>query len=165
MNKLSTYLVTVAALAMLAGCVTLPPSTAVSYHVGFTLVNSSNTAIADLASMNSAGLDQQLMISTPGRILVSAQVQIQNPGGLAVRGACQMLMSDGTGPTNGLTVIGRPAVWFTTINAAYDLVVPVLGYAEKKPGKYNVVVECQQLGVSGGTVAILGNMIVWEAAK
>jgi hypothetical protein len=59
----------------------------------------------------------------------------------------------------------RPAVWFTTANAAYDITVPVLGYVTKPPGTYNVVVECQQLAASGATVGILDNMIVWEASK
>ena len=49
-----------------------------------------------------------------------------------------MLISDGPGPTNGLTEIGRAAVWYTTDNAAYDLIVPVVGYATKAPGTYNV---------------------------
>lgn len=165
MNKLRNFLSAIAALVLLAGCGTMPPSTAVSYHVGFNLLNSTNTVIADLSSMNSDGSDRQIVMSSIGRLLVSAQVNIQNPGGISVRGACHMLMSDGTGATNGLTEIGRPAVWFTTDNAAYNLVVPVLGYTTKGPGKYNVVVECQQLGLSGATVAVLDNMIVWGAAK
>ena len=65
-----------------------------------------------------------------------------------------------------MTEIGvRPAVWFTTDNPAYNLTVPVLGYATKRQGTYNVVVECeQQLGINGGTTGQLDNMIVWEAA-
>jgi hypothetical protein len=97
---------------------------------------------------------------------VSAQVRIDNRGrGIAVRGACHLFISDGTGPANGLTEISvRAAVWFTTDNPAYNLTVPVLGYATKRQGTYNVVVECEQLAFNGGTTGQLDNMIVWEAS-
>src|SRR6185295_2731373 len=100
----------------------LPPSTAVSSNVSFNLINSTFTVIADLASKNLGNSDHQITTTSKGRILVSAQANIGNPGGIAVRGACRLLMSDGTGPTNGLTEISvRSAIWFTTDNAAYDL--------------------------------------------
>ena len=82
MNKLRNFLSAIAALVLLAGCGTMPPSTAVSYHVGFNLLNSTNTVIADLSSMNSDGSDRQIVMSSIGRLLVSAQVNIQNPGGI-----------------------------------------------------------------------------------
>jgi hypothetical protein len=135
----------------------LPPSTATSNFVAFNLVNSTYKVVADLASKNLGSSDHQIRTKLKGRILVSAQVKISNPGGIAVRGGCHLLMSDGTGPTNGLTEISvRPATWFTTANAAYDLTVPILGY---------VVVECQQLAATGATTGQLDNMIVWEAAE
>jgi hypothetical protein len=168
MTNLKPFIKTMTVLyaCMMVGCASLPPSSAISYHVGFNLLNSTNTVIADLASKNSDSLDHQITTKSTGRILVSAQVHIQNPGGIAVRGGCRLLISDGTGPTNGLIEISvRPAVWFTTANAAYDITVPVLGYVTKPPGTYNVVVECQQLAASGATVGILDNMIVWEASK
>lgn len=154
---------------MLAGCTNttpqLPPSKAISNFVAFNLLNSTNTVIADLASKNSDSLDHQITIKSAGRILVSAQVQISNPGGIAVRGACHLFISDGTGPTNGLTEISRPATWFTTDNPAYDLTVPVLGYVTKSAGTYNVVVECEQLAANGRTTAVLDNMIVWVVSE
>jgi len=144
----------------------LPPSTAISHFVEFNLINSTNTIIADLSSQNLDGRDHQIRTSSEGRILVSAQVRIDNPGGIAVRGGCHLFISDGTGPANGLTEISvRPAVWFTTDNAAYGITVPVLGYATKRRGTYNVVVECELLAFNGGTTGRLDNMIVWEAAK
>jgi hypothetical protein len=57
----------------------------------------------------------------------------------------------------------RAAVWYTTDNPAYDLTVPVVGFAIKEPGKYNVVVECEQLAFTGGTRADLNQLIVWRA--
>jgi hypothetical protein len=165
MKKLKTYLLSVAAVVMVAACGRPPPSTAISNYRAFPLVNSTMTVVADLASRNSDNLDHQIKIASAGRILASAQVHISNPAGIAVRGACHMLISDGTGPTNGLTEIGRPAVWYTTDNAAYDLTVPVVGYATKGPGTYNVVVECEQLAAVGATTGMLDNMVVWEGAQ
>ena len=144
----------------------LPPSSAISHFVAINLINSTNSVIADLASMNSDGLDHQIKITSKGRILASAQVGISNPAGIAVRGACDLWISDGTGPTNGLTMLSpRSAIWFTTANAAYNLTVPIVGYATKSPGTYNVVVQCQQLAATGATNAQLNNMIVWQAAE
>jgi hypothetical protein len=170
MNKLKNYLLAIVAFVLLAGwgaspvlALDLPPSKAVSNFVAYNLINSTYKPIGDLASQNSDSLNHQITTSLKGRILVSAQVHIDNPGGIAVRGSCHLLMSDGTGPTKGLTEIGRSAVWYTTDNPAYDLTVPVLGYATKKKGTYNVVVECQQLAASGGTQGSLDNMIVWQA--
>src|SRR5262249_27163487 len=137
-----------------------------SHYVAYPLINSTNTVIADLAGNNIDHADHQITIKTKGRILVVAQVRISNPGGKAVRGACSLHISDGTGPNNGLTEISiRPAVWYTTDNPAYDLTVPVLGYVVKPPGKYNVVVEAMQLAAVGGTTAQLDNIIVWEEAE
>ena len=143
----------------------LPPSTAISHYVAFNLLNSTPSVIADLASQNSDGLNHQIRIKSVGQILVSAQIHITNPGGIAVRGACHLRISDGTGPTNGLTEIGTPAVWYTTDDAAYDLTVTALGYTIKKRGTYNVVVECEQLAAIGATTAQLANMLVWQASK
>lgn len=143
----------------------LPPSNAISNYQSFNLVNSTYTVIADLASINSDHLNHQITISDSGRIMACAQVNIKNPGGIAVRGSCQLFISDGTGPSNGLTAPNRPAVWYTTENAAYDLTVPVVGYWVKPPGTYNVVVKCQQLAAAGSTTGMLDNMVVWEGSK
>ena len=152
-------------LTALCSCASLPPSKAISNHVGFNLINSTNTTIADLAASNSGGSDHQITTHSESRIMVSAQVNITNPAGVAVRGSCQLLINDGSSPGSQLTVIGRPSVWFTTANPAYNLAVPVLGYVDKPAGKYNVVVQCQQLATVGSTVAVLDNMIVWTGQR
>jgi hypothetical protein len=165
MKNLKTYLLSIAAFVMLAACANPAPSTAISNYRAYNLVNSTRTVVADLASRNSDNLDHQIKIASAGRVLACAQVHIDNPAGIALRGACHMLISDGTGPTNGLTEIGRAAVWHTTPDAAYDLTVPVVGYATKAAGTYNVVVECEQLAAIGHTAGMLDNMVVWEGAK
>lgn len=166
MKKLIQIASTVLLTVFLSSCTTqLPPSKAISHYVSFNLANSTNIVIADLASKNSDALNHQITITSTGRIMVSAQVRIDNPGGIAVRGACHLFINDGTGPTNGLIEIGRAAVWYTTENAAYNLIVPVIGYAVKHAGTYNVVVECEKLAAAGATTAQLDNMVVWETSE
>ncbi|MBI5409447.1 MAG: putative metal-binding motif-containing protein [Nitrospirae bacterium] len=143
----------------------LPLSEAVTNYRIYDLINSTYVTIGDLAGSNFDNSDHQITTTSAGRILASAQVHIDNPGGVAVRGACEMLISDGTGPTNGLTPMGRPAVWFTTSNSAYELTVTLVGSAVKPASEYNVVVQCEQLSASGSTGAMLDNMIVWQAAE
>jgi hypothetical protein len=161
----------VATLSMCLGMVpqaqALDPSRAISHYVAYPLPDDANNStfvtIADLASKNSTGRDNQIRTVARGRIMISAQIHISNPGGVAVRGACQLLMSNGVGPLTGLKVVSpRNAVWYTTDNAAYDLTVPLLGYAVMPPGKYNVVVRCEQLAFTGRTTASLDHMLVWQ---
>ena len=164
MNRIKNYLLALAAVIMtfLGGNAAIAQSVGVSSFYSYNLVNSSYVNIGDLASQNSTGSNQQITPLTKGLVLASAQVQISNPGGKAVRGSCQLLISDGTGPLNGLTPMGYPAVWHTTDDPAYDLTVTVLGYSRKSTSPYNVVVQCQQLGALGATQAQLSNLIVWQ---
>lgn len=155
----------------LSGCSKRASSTAVSHYVAYPLPsgpsNSTLVPIGDLAGQNSDSSDHQIIIRFTGRILAVAQVHITNPGGIGVRGACELLISDGTGPQKGLSLMsgagvgGRVATWFTVDNPAYDLTVPVDGYATKPPGTYNVVVKCDQLAFNGATSADLNQLIVW----
>jgi hypothetical protein len=143
----------------------LPPSTAISNYRSYPLINSTYITVADLASKNNDDQNHQITITKAGRIMVSAQVRIDNAGGIAVRGASQLLISDGTGPNNGLTEMGRSAVYFSDNNPASQLIVPVQGFAIKQPGTYNVIVKCEQLGVVGRTAGMLDNMLVWEGKE
>ena len=165
MFKLVLTFVVCSTVIFLPGCTSLPASKAVSNHVAFNLLNSANTTIGDLAGNNSSASDNQIVISSAARIMASAQVNITNPAGVAVRGSCQILISDGTSANSGFAVIGRPSVWYTTQNPAYNLAVPVIGYVDKLAGKYNVAVQCQQLAAIGATAAVLDNLITWVGSK
>jgi hypothetical protein len=153
----------------LVGCAGLPPSQAISNYRSYSLPagaqNSTFITVADLALQNSADSNYQFVTVQHGRIQAVAQVRIDNPAGKAVRGACKLRISDGTGPGNGLTdLTPRPAVWYTTENAAYSVIVPLVGYATKPPGTYNITVECTQLAFDGGTSAQLDNMVVFQGS-
>jgi hypothetical protein len=94
--------------------------------------NSTFIAVGDLAGMNCDSSNHQITVPLAGRSLAVAQVHITNPVGVAVRGWCKLRISDGTGPQNGLIQMGvREATWYTVDNAAYDLTVPIVGYAVK----------------------------------
>ena len=148
-----------------AGTVQQPLSTAASNSVTFTLPNKERNvtfvSIGDLAGKNSDASDHQMTLPFAGRILAIAQVLVTNPARAAVRGNCRLRISDGTGPQNGLTMMGqRAATWHT----ASDLTVPVIGYAMKDAGTYNVVVECAQLDFMGSTTGEMSQLIVWATA-
>jgi hypothetical protein len=153
----------------LVGCAGLPPTQAISNYRSYPLPagnqNSTFIPVADLVLQNSADSNFQFTTLQQGRIQAVAQVRIDNPGGAAVRGACRLRISDGTGPANGLSdMTPRSAVWYTTENAAYSVVVPLVGYAVKTPGTYNITVECAQLAFNGATSAMLDNMVVFQGA-
>jgi hypothetical protein len=132
------------------------PSSAASHFQSFNLPNGSQNstfiALGDLAGKNSDSSDHQIKVPFAGRILAVAQAHITNPAGVAVRGWCRLRISDGTGPQNGLTMMGlREATWYTVDNPAYDLTVPIVGYAVKPAGTYNLVVECAHGAFAGST--------------
>jgi hypothetical protein len=123
--------------------------------------NSTFITLADLAGRNTDRADHQITMPFEGRIFAIAQVQITNPAGVAIRGSCRLRISDGTGPQNGLSLMGhREATWHTT----YDITVAVIGYARRDVGTYNVLVECEQLGFTGTIAAEMNELIVWATA-
>jgi hypothetical protein len=56
------------------------------------------------------------------------------------------------------------ATWHTVNDPAYDLTVPLVGYAVKPAGTYNVVVECAHGAFAGATTGEMSNLIVWGTA-
>ena len=86
-----------------------------------------------------------------------------------IQGACRLRISDGTGPANGLTVIGRGPEWHTVTPSTSNLVfsIPIIAYAVKPAGTYNVQAQCFQTfgGPQGSIGAVLDNMVVWEGAQ
>jgi hypothetical protein len=152
-----------------AGPPSLAPSSAVDNFRAFNLPsgvnNTTYVTLGDLASQNSDSADHQITTTSTSRIMASAVVHITNPGGIAVRGSCRMFISDGTGPLNGLTEMNtRGATWHTVADPSFDLAVPVVGFATKTAGTYNVVMKCEQLAFDGSTTGEMSEMIVWATA-
>jgi hypothetical protein len=144
------------------------PSSAASHFVVYNLLDGAQKTtfipLGDLAGQNSDESNHQITVPFAGRILAIGQIHIINAGGVAVRGYCRLRISDGTGPQNGLTAMGE-AVWHTVDLPPYDLTVPVVGYAVKPAGTYNVVVECEQLAMAGSTAGNMSGLIVWATAN
>jgi hypothetical protein len=169
-RRLASWLFAGITLVMLGGCVFLAPSRAISNYRDFPLPsgsqNSTFVTVADLAISNSEDANKQFVVGGTGRIQAVAQVRISNPGGLPVRGACRLQIGEASASTTNMQdMTPRSAVWFTTDNAAYSVVVPVIGYSVKGPGTYNVAVQCAQLAFNGGTSAMLDNMVVFLGAE
>jgi hypothetical protein len=162
--KSTIYLIMTLALFFSACSPELPPASSISNFRTYPLINTTYTTVADLAKNNSENTDHQITITKPSLIMVSAQVRIDNPGGIPVRGASQLFISDGTGSDIGLAEMGRPAVYYSDANPASQITVPLIGSAIKQPGTYNVIVKCQQLGALGKTTGMLDNMVVWIGA-
>jgi hypothetical protein len=160
----------------------LPPSKAIissqEVFFGGPSTNSGNESsnfvtIGDLASMNDSQSDQQITTASSGRIMVSGHISITvySPGSAYdIQGICRLMISDGSGPTNGLTAMDRGSEWHTVTPSTSNLVftIPMVGAAIKPAGTYNVLAQCfQTFGVSQATgiSAILDDMVVWEGAQ
>lgn len=139
----------------------LPPSTAISGE-GDALVQLfpalTNIVIADLFSLNNFQADRRIRTVSTGRILVSAEVALRSDTVDSVE--CELLINDGTGPSTGLIPMGRPTF---ISGVSSEVPIPLVGYATKPAGTYNVQVVCRSdIGTAGG---LLLNMVVWQAAS
>ena len=67
------------------------------------------------------------------------------------RTRCNLFISDGTGPTNGLTTFSPNAFGDTPAVFNYHITIPVSGFVVKPAGTYNLGVGCA--GVTGATLS------------
>jgi hypothetical protein len=116
----------------------------------------------DLASLNSQG-NSQLTLTFPARIMAVATLVLLQNTGSPIDVTCSLLISDGTGPVNGLTQFGEfskvtlaPAPGFATMTLA--------GAAAMGVGTYNVVASCTA-STSGSAFFQRGNLLVWAIAN
>jgi hypothetical protein len=131
-------------------------SQAVSTDTNVDLSDALPHTAVDLASINTPSADHQITTTFTSRIVVVGHLSIELSYPGAVSGNCRPMISDGTGPTSGLTVMGRATgTKFTlqpdvTNNANLsNTALPIAGAAMKPPGTYNVRIECETGLVSG----------------
>jgi hypothetical protein len=127
-------------------------------------------AIGDLAGQNDDKGDHQIMLRFAGRVLAIAQVHISSVQPASRPAFCRLLISDGTGPQNGLTAMGQDAVWgWQTAGSAFPFqhTVPLVGEMVKSEGTYNVVVQCglESTLFNTGMTGQMNKLIAWAAAK
>ena len=115
-------------------------------------------AVGDLVSNNGAS-GGQIVVPFPGKILATASISAQNSSTNIVRMNCDLFISDGTGPQNGLDIIGGGGSY--TVGQT-DVYFGVVGVADKPAGTYNVVLQCNSNFPDSVTVR-MGTLMVWAA--
>ena len=108
-------------------------------------------AVLDLETLNSVG-NFQITTTFDANIMASATLVVSLGGAAAVAAQvlCRLEISDGSGPTNGLTPMGANLGGNVTLLAApvafpHFGTVSLIGAAKKPPGTYNVQAICSAL--------------------
>ena len=115
-------------------------------------------AVGDLVSNNGAS-GGQIVVPFTGKILATASASAQNNSTNTARVSCDLFISDGTGPQNGLENIGGGGSY--TVGQT-DLYFGVVGVADKPAGTYNLVLQCNSNFADSVTVR-MGTLMVWAA--
>ena len=115
-------------------------------------------AVGDLTN-NNGGSGGQIVVPFTGKILATASVSAHNSSTTTVRISCDLFISDGTGPQNGLDNIGGGGSY--TVGQT-DLYFGVVGVADKPAGTYNLVLQCNSNFPDSVTVR-MGTLMVWAA--
>ena len=115
-------------------------------------------AVGDLVGNNAAS-GGQIVVPFTGKILATASVSAQNNSTNIVRMNCDLYISDGTGPQNGLENIGGGGSYNV---GQTDLYFGVVGVANKPAGTYNLVLQCSSNFADSVTVR-MGTLMVWAA--
>jgi hypothetical protein len=122
------------------------------------------TPVMDLDALNSQPGSQQITTTFPARIIATGAVvltALPNQGQDEVR--CQTEISDGTGPTSGLTPMGDPQGVIVSVEANDFATIPIAGAAVKPPGTYNVQISCQ--GFAGNSAFFQNGQLDLVAAE
>jgi len=93
----------------------------------------------------------QLVLPFKGRITANGFADVDDSAAAISRTRCNLFISDGTGPTNGLTPFSQNAFGDTPAVSNYHIAIPVTGFVVKPAGTYNIGVGCA--AVTGSTVA------------
>ncbi len=93
----------------------------------------------------------QLVLPFEGRITVNGFADVSDSAEAISRTRCNLFISNGTGPTNGLTAFSANAFGDTPATNNYNVAIPVSGFVVKSAGTYNLGVGCE--AVTGATVS------------
>jgi hypothetical protein len=121
-----------------------------------------NATVIDLASINDSG-DAQITTTFTGRIMATGHAVLFNGSAVAGEFRCQLFISDGTGPTNGLTPISSLGTSTTQAISGVGQTQTLAGAAVKPPGTYNVRMDC--LETTGNILTEKATLIEWAAAS
>jgi len=115
--------------------------------------------VIDLDNVNEQSGSQQISPSFPSRIVATAAVTIENADSTISGGSCKLQISDGSGPTNGMTDITPEHFVSVAASANYSTVVTLTGAATKPAGAFNIRMICKEittgLKVSSGSITTI----------
>jgi hypothetical protein len=117
----------------------------------FDLTNSDSPTI-DLSAVNGDAGSQQISPSFASRIVATASVTLENDDATLSTVVCKLQISDGSGPTNGMTNISPEMAVTFPATANYATVVTITGAATKPAGAYNIRMVCKE-GIEGAKVS------------
>jgi hypothetical protein len=100
----------------------------------------SGGTLVDLAS--AATTTGQIVLPWSGRILVNGFADVDDAAAAISRTRCNLFISDGTGPNNGLTSFSTNAFGDTPATSNYHIAIPVSGSVAKPAGTYNIAIRC-----------------------
>jgi hypothetical protein len=120
----------------------------------------SSQTMVGLASVNTT-TSGQLTTTSATRVFAQAVLNLRPIAGATADARCYLMISNGTGPDNGLTSMSTTV--YTNIPGATGgsgIAVPLAGSKTLAPGTYNVVAQCDQ---NGPTIYEWtgGNLNVW----
>lgn len=95
----------------------------------------------------------QLVLPFKGLITANGFADVDTSEAKASRTRCNLFISDGTGPNNGLTPFSPNAFGDTPATNNYHIAIPLSGHVVKPAGTYNIAVKCEVIGGGGPTVS------------
>ena len=105
--------------------------------------------MVDLAS--GATTTGQVVLPWTGLITANGFADVATSAATASRTRCNLFISDGTGPNNGLTTFSPNSFGDTPAVSNYHISIPLAGFVTKPAGTYNIAVRCAV--VSGSVVS------------
>jgi hypothetical protein len=105
--------------------------------------------MVDLAS--GATTTGQVVLPWTGLITANGFADVDTSAAATSRTRCNLFISDGTGPNNGLTTFSPNSFGDTPAVANYHISIPLTGFVIKPAGTYNIAVRCAV--VSGSVVS------------
>jgi hypothetical protein len=104
--------------------------------------------MVDLAS--GATTTGQVVLPWTGLITANGFADVATTAATTSRTRCNLFISDGTGPNNGLATFSPNSFGDTPATNNYHISIPLTGFITKPAGTYNIAVRC---AIVSGSVA------------
>ena len=125
----------------------------------------STTTVVDLASVNTGGQSHQLTTTFPATIMASAETSIYTDAAASGQAGCELVISNGSGPTNGMTQMADFQYFNFPAVLHYNNAFNVNGSAEKPAGTYNIALRCARVDAAPTFTATRAHIIAWAVQR